>query len=64
MIEISKGRSGLGLSIVGGKDTQLVWDNIVYQAYGPLSQFRCTVYILSAPANHGLRPFILAFKYK
>lgn len=25
VIEISKGRSGLGLSIVGGKDTQLVW---------------------------------------
>lgn len=24
VIEISKGRSGLGLSIVGGKDTQLV----------------------------------------
>lgn len=27
VIEISKGRSGLGLSIVGGKDTQLVWDS-------------------------------------
>lgn len=50
VIEISKGRSGLGLSIVGGKDTQLVWDTpalflLINQVYGPLSQFRPAVFI-------------------